>query len=74
MQTKIYPPEHWHRRAEELRILAAEARRANLAGHSVDACLPRGDDHPPGHLSGSVYGQFHVAVGLLYLTAHNPVG
>jgi hypothetical protein len=27
MQTKIYPPEHWHRRAEELRILAAEARR-----------------------------------------------
>jgi hypothetical protein len=27
VEARIYPPEHWHRRAEELRILAAEARR-----------------------------------------------
>jgi hypothetical protein len=27
VETRIYPPEHWHRRAEELRIRAAEAKR-----------------------------------------------
>ena len=27
METRIYRPEHWHRRAEELRTLAAEGTR-----------------------------------------------
>jgi hypothetical protein len=43
MKTRIYAPEHWHQRAEELRILAAEACRDPDA-HEYDLLAKRADD------------------------------
>jgi hypothetical protein len=51
METRIYPPEHWHRRAAELRIMAAEPWRnpdsrslLKQIAHEYDLLAKRADD------------------------------